>query len=270
MEHVISNNDDALVLRKTPEVWNVLRSFHIFVGMNSSFYLTDGHDVFFRKNALISEYTYFEGCCILHTMGFASYTHSSYCEMTVGRFCSIASNIKIMGMRHPIERVSSSGVTYDRAKPHYRAIYDDFGISKDVISDPDIQLFGDPPIIDHDVWIGDNVTLARGIRLHTGCVVATGSVVTKDVPPYAIVGGVPAKVIKYRFSEFGDSVREKLLNSRWWDLDPRVINFDLRSNPYVFLSRIEGKDLPKNDCKSYSSKDVLDRLIANGLYQPPE
>ena len=83
-------------------------------------------------------------------------------------------------------------------------------------------------MIDNDVWIGDDVILGHGVHLGTGCVVATRSVVTKDVPPYTIVGGTPARIIRKRFD---DNVIADLLASRWWcwpisvwdELDPTSI-----------------------------------------------
>lgn len=70
--------------------------------------------------------------------------------------------------------------------------------------------------IGNDVWIGANVIILDGIEIGDGAVVAAGSVITKSVPPYAIVGGVPAKIIRYRFEK--DKI-EKLLILKWWDMD---------------------------------------------------
>ena len=70
--------------------------------------------------------------------------------------------------------------------------------------------------INHDVWIGENVIIQNGITIGTGAVVASGSIVTKSVPPYAIVGGNPAKIIKYRFPE---DIRISLMKTNWWDYD---------------------------------------------------
>lgn len=75
-------------------------------------------------------------------------------------------------------------------------------------------------IIGNDVWIGLRVTIIAGVNIGHGAIIGAGSVVTHDVPPYSIVAGVPAKVIKFRFSE---DVREKLLESEWWDLSEEVI-----------------------------------------------
>ena len=73
-----------------------------------------------------------------------------------------------------------------------------------------------PPIIEDDVWIGCNATILQGVKIGTGAIVAAGAVVTKDVPPYAIVGGVPAKIIKYRFTE--EQIKG-LLKTEWWKRD---------------------------------------------------
>lgn len=72
-----------------------------------------------------------------------------------------------------------------------------------------------PPEIGNDVWIGSNVTILRGVKIGDGAVIAAGAVVNKDVPSYAIVGGVPAKVIRYRFST---RLIKSLLECKWWEL----------------------------------------------------
>jgi serine acetyltransferase len=75
-------------------------------------------------------------------------------------------------------------------------------------------------VIENDVWIGAKATIMSGIKISNGSIVAAGSVVTKDVPPYAIVAGNPAKIVKYRFSE--DQIK-KLLCISWWDWDVQKI-----------------------------------------------
>jgi tetrahydrodipicolinate N-succinyltransferase len=70
--------------------------------------------------------------------------------------------------------------------------------------------------IGNDVWTGHNVNILSGINVGDGAVIAAGSVVTKDVPPYAIVAGVPATIKRYRFSE---KIIERLLSNKWWELE---------------------------------------------------
>ena len=81
---------------------------------------------------------------------------------------------------------------------------------------PEVKLI----IKGNDVWIGSRATILGGVTIGHGAIIAAGAVVTKDVPPYAIVGGVPAKVIKYRFNE---QQIEKLLSNPWWDKPIRWI-----------------------------------------------
>ena len=82
-----------------------------------------------------------------------------------------------------------------------------------------------PVIIGNDVWIGRNAIIMDGVEIGSGAVVASGAIVTKDVPPYAIVGGVPAKVIRYRFDE---QTIERLIESRWWDYPDEFIENELK------------------------------------------
>ena len=70
------------------------------------------------------------------------------------------------------------------------------------------------PYIGNDVWIGTNVVIMRGIKIGDGAIVAAGSIVTKDIPPYTIVAGCPAKIIKYRFAE---EIIKQLLELKWWN-----------------------------------------------------
>lgn len=77
-----------------------------------------------------------------------------------------------------------------------------------------------PTILGNDVWVGASVIILQGVTIGHGAVVGAGSVVTKDVPPYAIIGGVPAKVIRYRFEP---DVIARLLEARWWDLPPEAV-----------------------------------------------
>lgn len=105
-------------------------------------------------------------------------------ELFIGDFCSIAGDVRfILGADHPINHIS----TYP-----FKSLMIDSGI--DAISKGNIT-------IENDVWIGQGGIILSGVHVGQGSVIAAGAVVTKDVPPYAIVGGVPAKVIKYRFSQ---------------------------------------------------------------------
>ncbi|WP_426668526.1 DapH/DapD/GlmU-related protein [Mucilaginibacter sp. McL0603] len=95
-------------------------------------------------------------------------------------------------------------------------------------------------LIGHDVWIGENAIVLDGVNIGTGAVVAAGAVVTKDVAPYTIVGGVPAKIIKTRFS--GSEI-DCILNSKWWDKNEEwlIENYKSFNDISDFIKLVNGK-----------------------------
>lgn len=147
------------------------------------------------------------GCHIVNSK-MDSYSFCGYdCQIInceIGRFSSIANNVVIGGAMHPVDWVSMSPVFYE---------------GKDSVSKK-FSLHKRAPekitIIEHDVWIGQNAMIKQGLKIGIGAVVGMGSVVTKDVEPYTIVAGNPAKVIKKRFNE--NTITE-LLESKWWEFD---------------------------------------------------
>jgi len=151
-------------------------------------------------------------------MSFGKYTYgvpkilweNDNATLVVGNFCSIAANVTIyLGGNHRSDWVT----TYPFGHIHQN-IFNQFN----GIGHPSTK--GDV-IIGNDVWIGGNATIMSGITIGDGSIIANNSHVVKNVEPYTIVGGNPAKLIRYRFSE---QQIEKLLEIKWWNWDDEKIN----------------------------------------------
>lgn len=189
---------------------------------------------YYKPGTIIEENSAFLSGSTLFSMGYGSYAFSPlHVDVKVGRYSSIAHNVKIMGGRHPIERFSSSSATYDYG---FR-IYNDFQKSDSFVQKPIPRKGNDVSIeIGNDVWVGIDVMLGRNVKIGHGAVVAAGAIVTKDVEPYSIVGGVPAKIIGYRFS-YGQI--KELLHLNWWDYDISKLNIDAEMNIDDFIETIK-------------------------------
>lgn len=127
-------------------------------------------------------------------------------KLTIGRFCSLACGVRFL--------FNSANHTLGSLSTYPFPIFwgEEWGIDKsEVASAWDNR--GDI-VVGNDVWIGYEAVVMAGVKIGDGAIIASRAVVTRDVPPYAIVGGVPARVIKYRFDE--DTIR-RLLEIRWWE-----------------------------------------------------
>jgi phosphonate metabolism protein (transferase hexapeptide repeat family) len=146
---------------------------------------------------------------------------------TIGRFCSIASHVRINPGNHPMERVTQHHLTYRRAQYGFAPQDDDAFFA---------WRRAHRCVIGHDVWIGHGAIVLPGVSVSTGAVVAAGAVVSRDVAPYTIVGGVPARPIRPRFPE---AIAERLLRISWWEWDRATLEarFDELGDVERFVER---------------------------------
>ena len=145
-------------------------------------------------------------------------------RLIIGKFCSIACGVKFLFncANHTLKSLS----TYT-----FPLFYEDWGLEKsNVASAWDNK--GDI-VIGNDVWIGFEAVILAGVKIGDGAIIGTRAVVTKDVPPYSIVGGIPAKVIRKRYSP---DIIEQLLSLRWWDWTKDRIK---RNLPFIMAGNIE-------------------------------
>ena len=145
----------------------------------------------------------------------------------IGKFCSIAQNVKIGLGIHPTNFISISPVFYSPKNP----LGESFSKQQKFIE-------AKPVTISHDVWIGTNVTIIDGVHIGIGSIIGANSVVTRDVPPYSIVGGVPAKEIKKRFSP---EICKKLLKSQWWNMPNSF--FEIKEISEIFSQKLTATNL---------------------------
>jgi acetyltransferase-like isoleucine patch superfamily enzyme len=253
---VAYESSGEIVFRLTPAVCQALSEMNVFMGYREVQPPDPNRTVKIPKSAVFEEYTSFQGT--FGTMGAFSYSENLITLASVGRYCSIAERLTTYGERHPLEYVTSSGFTYSRAKPQFTRFH------REILSGefpPEAPIARALPIVEHDVWIGQSVILARNITLGTGCIVGAGSNVTKSVAPYTIVGGNPARIIRPRFPE---DIAERLLKTRWWEYHPRLLlEMDFR-NPSDFCSQFEdaiaAEALGPATFKRWTWRDIMERL----------
>lgn len=174
------------------------------------------------KNQMESKYLrrFFEDRCNV-TVGMYSYgcfnMHSVPAGTKIGRYCSFAPNFKIFNGNHGLHFISLHPYFYN---PSLGLVNQE-------------MIIRSACIIEDDVWVGYGAIITPSVnRIGRGSVIAAGAVVTKDVPPYAIVAGNPAKLIRYRFDEY---VIKHIEETKWWELEKEeLIQFINNKNNHIF------------------------------------
>lgn len=182
------------------------------------------------KNCHIHKTSKIESGSNLINVTMDRYSFCGYnCEISncqIGSFCSIANGVIIGGGMHPVSWVSTSPVFYEGRD----SVKTKFSTKK--------RAPVKTTIIGHDVWIGQNVLVKQGVTIGIGSIVGMGSVVTKDVEPYTIVAGNPARVIRKRFD---NKIINNLLKSEWWNFNNDKLKKYSKyiTSPADFLNALE-------------------------------
>lgn len=201
-------------------------NFHIETIPRKIFEIKNGTHV--SKTCLLDRtvelegHNYIGGGTELHDceVGYMTYfsENCNFRGVKFGRYCSIGPNCEDIYGDHPTSGfVSTCPAFYTVSRPSGKCYVTNHKFNEYKYADIKSKKY---VVVGNDVWFATNVTIVGGVTIGDGAIIAAGAMVTRDVPPYAIVGGVPARIIKYRFS--AEQI-EWLLKLRWWDKDDNWI-----------------------------------------------
>lgn len=184
---------------------------------------------FFDKNTYISSNALINRGVILRKCKIGAYSYigqnCNFNSVEVGKYCSISKNINIGLATHPTNFMSTSPIFFS---PINGTSYTWTTVTMFEGSPKNVR-------IGNDVWIGMNASILGGVTIGDGAIIAAHAMVTKDVPPFAIVGGVPAKVLRFRFNS---DVVDEIIKLKWWDMPEE----SLRENIKGFQKEIQDLD----------------------------
>lgn len=193
-----------------------------------------GFHTVFEGNNVIGNNTVFAGM-----IGFGSYIgDDSDIEARIGRYCSISDHVRVVAGNHPTKKFVSTHPSFFSTRRQAGFTY----VTKDKYDEIEYADRDAFVVINNDVWIGSGAILLNGVTIGDGAVIAAGAVVTKNVQPYSIVGGVPAKKIGQRFS---DEEIEKLIDFAWWNKSEKWIKNNAENFEDIekFLRMIQEKNI---------------------------
>lgn len=182
-------------------------------------------------NCKLKEYAHFGKNCQIYNSRVDSYSYagfgSIFQRVNIGKFCSMGAYVLLGASGHPFERVTTHPFTY--LKTFGNILGEDDSIKLDELQQKKVN-------IGHDVWIGHQVVVLPGITISDGAVVGAGTVVSRDVGPYEVVVGNPAKAIRKRFP---DNIIEKLAEIQWWNWDRDTIRCRIKdfNDPGLFVEK---------------------------------
>lgn len=189
-------------------------------------------------NAICDEHVVINANSIIDTVNIGRFSYlgpkAQFSHVDIGAFCSIGAECICGSGEHPIDYVSTHPVFFSRGCQ--------CGMT---FAQEDLFEERRKIVIGNDVWIGTRVFIRDGVSIGDGAIIAAGAVVVNDIPPYAIAGGVPAKIIKYRFSE---AEIDQLLEVKWWKWDERSLR---EAQKYIACNNMPGF------LEKYSKREAL-------------
>lgn len=220
------------VITLTPALLQLLDSRRVFDMPRPGRRWRAGQNLLVHPNLRIEPYVHIHAGQLLPLrMGAFSYSHSAMApHVEIGRYCSLARDIAWMQGDHPMDWVTSSPIAYDpNPLAAVRAFFADAGVE---YRGREFPAGAYRVEIGNDVWIGEGAMLGAAVKVGDGAVIGARSLVLKDVPPYAVVVGSPARILRYRFPE---PLIERLLALQWWRYMPDVLQAGDLSDPERFV-----------------------------------
>jgi virginiamycin A acetyltransferase len=219
----------------TPKVISWLAERGIVFSRGPDHATPPGEKLFFGVQMALEPYVQLSGHALPRTIGAFSYARSNlHLSVLIGRYCSIGPELAFTLDQHPTDWVSTSPLLYEDGSTMLNRYVQDRAAPAPAPHDFDRRI--KLTTIGNDVWIGMRVVIRSGVSIGDGAVVAAGTVVVRDVPPYAVVAGVPARIIRYRFTP---DLIGRLQACAWWRFGPEVARSLPARDPLAFVEGLE-------------------------------